>query len=101
MVADISVDLPWIRKQPEKFEEIANAIRNQLGPSEDATELLERAADGFELTDSLPKMMDRWEELNDLLCERLQDVGDRFRQCADRYDDNENSAIDLLRKLLD
>jgi hypothetical protein len=100
MVADISVDLQWVRRQPEKCDEIAKAIRNQLSTAEDATDALKTAAEGFELIDSLPQMMERWEDLNDLLFERLQDAGERFYQCADRFDENETNAIDLLRNLL-
>ncbi|GDY33307.1 hypothetical protein [Gandjariella thermophila] len=97
--ANVSVTTDWLRKRADDCDDCANAIGQQLGPASDACETIRQAAPGWEFVNSLPDMRTRWEELNNLLRERLGDGAKKFRACADQYDHNESAISTLLHAI--
>ncbi|QOV35168.1 hypothetical protein IM697_34620 [Streptomyces ferrugineus] len=60
--------------------------------AEDANSDLARAADGWNFVSSLDELQGRWEALNQLVVQRLDQAAANFRLSTDAYDANETRA---------
>lgn len=70
----------------------AAAIRKLPGPADDAVDSLRRAASGWGFLGSLDEMTERWETLNKLLRDELEEVAEDIRFCVNDYDGRSNVA---------
>lgn len=86
---DLGVTSSFLRKRADDCETASEIIRKTRGVAEDASTGLARAADGWDFVSSLDELKGRWEALNKLVTNRLDQAADNFRLSADAYDANE------------
>jgi hypothetical protein len=86
---DVGVTSSFLRGRADHCETASEIIRKTLGVAEDASAGLARAADGWEFVSSLDELQGRWEALNNVVVQRLDQAAANFRISADAYDANE------------
>ncbi|MDI9835115.1 hypothetical protein [Streptomyces sp. KAU_LT] len=86
---DVGVTSSFLRRRASDCETASEIIRKTKGVAEDANADLARAADGWQFTSSLDELQGRWEALNNVVVQRLDQAATNFRLSADAYDDNE------------
>ncbi|WP_420035846.1 hypothetical protein ACN2WE_29605 [Streptomyces sp. cg28] len=93
----MGVSSSFLRKRAEECETASGLVRTTLGAAADAGEDLARAADGWAFVGSAGELQDRWEALNKMVRQRLDQAAINFRLSADAYDENEvNTAAQFL-----
>ncbi|MCI2424164.1 hypothetical protein MOQ72_42900 [Saccharopolyspora sp. K220] len=98
-MTDISVIPQELRDWAKDCGAVATRIEQQLKPAESACEDMRNALDGWAIADGVSDLRDRWEELNELLRDELDEAADSFEKSADQYDDDENRIIEWFRHL--
>ena len=86
---DLGVTSSFLRRRADDCETASAIVRKTRGVAEDARTGLARAAHGWKFVDSLDELEDRWEALNKLVVQRLDQAAENFRLSANAYDANE------------
>lgn len=86
---DAGVTSSFLRRRADDCETASEIIRKTRGVAEDANSDLARAAGGWQFTSSLDELEGRWEALNNVVVQRLDQAAANFRLSADAYDANE------------
>jgi hypothetical protein len=81
----------WLRGRADDSEDAATAAKETVGPSQDAFKDLAWSADGWEFVKSIDEMQSRWEDLNQLIRDRLAEAARNFRLSADAYTETETA----------
>ncbi|GAA4848683.1 type VII secretion target [Saccharopolyspora rosea] len=94
--ADLSVKPQQLRTWADHCEETSEVLEQQKDVVGEEWDAVRDAASGWGFVDSISEMQSRWEDLADLLVDRLSEVTDAFRECADDYEGTEKSIIEQL-----
>ncbi|WP_329119586.1 hypothetical protein [Streptomyces sp. NBC_01465] len=94
---DLWVDPNWLRERAADCDEVADALARLIGPAQDAAKGLGWSAKGWSFSDSIDEMQGRWQDINQLIRDRLHHGADNFRTCADAYDDLETTNAAYFR----
>lgn len=95
----VKADTSWMRARADECTGTASAVQRLLGPADDAQAGLKRAAADWAFLGSLDEMKGRWEDLNSLLREELEDAAENIRFCASSHDGNENIITEIWHDL--
>jgi len=93
----IIFDPQWMRQRAADCETGKNAVKGLLKPADDTVGKLKKAANGWTFLGSLDQMMKRWEDLNKLLQDELNDSANKIKECAAHHGHGES----LLEKVAD
>ena len=96
---EIIFDAPWMRQRAADCDAGKNTIKGLLSPADGTVGKLKSAAPGWTFIDSLDDMMKRWEDLNKLLQDELDDSANKIRECADHHGKGESFLEKAFDKL--
>lgn len=94
---NIIFDETWMRQRASDCRSTADGVRTLLGPADEAVGLIKRAANAWGFLSSLDEMRQRWEDLNKLLHDELNDSADKIDECAGNHGRHE----DAIQKIID
>lgn len=89
---DIGVTPSWLRRRADACDETALAVNALRGAADDTFDPLARAAPGWAFAGSVDDMQARWDDLADLLHQRLTQGAENFRLSADAYTKTDTAA---------
>ncbi|NLU68674.1 hypothetical protein [Streptomyces sp. HNM0574] len=95
----MEADTRWMRNAADDCDATANGIRKLLTEADDAVETLNRAAAGFDLLGGQVELSRRFELLNKLLRDELEEAAENIRFCASKHDGNENFVTETWHAL--
>jgi hypothetical protein len=95
-MAEMIFDETWMQQRADDCRGTSNGTRGLLGPADGTVDKIKATASGWGFLGSLDKMMDRWEDLNKLLREELEDSAEKIDECAG----NHGRSEDTLHKII-
>lgn len=91
----MKADTDWMRRCAGEMDATATTIKRQLSTGDEALANLRAAAGGWTFLESLGQLEERWENLNKLLREELEEAGENIRFNASKHDGNENVITEM------
>lgn len=95
----MEADTAWMRRSADELDATASAIQRQLATGDEGLASLRSAASGWTFLESLGQLEERWEELNKLLREELEQAAENIRFNASKHDGNENWVTETWHDL--
>ncbi|MEU8568777.1 hypothetical protein AB0C51_10495 [Streptomyces pathocidini] len=86
----VKADTAWMRSAAGELDATASAIKRHLATADEGLTKLRSAAQGWTFLESLGQLEERWEELNSLLRDELEQAAENIRFNASKHDGNEN-----------
>lgn len=86
----MKADTAWMRSAADEMDSTASAIKRQLATGDAGLASLRSAARGWTFLESLGQLEERWEDLNKLLRDELEQAAENIRFNAGKHDGNEN-----------
>ncbi|TDD06917.1 hypothetical protein E1181_11535 [Saccharopolyspora terrae] len=98
-MSDLTVTPADLRGWSGDCTDVANRIKSQLEPADSACADVRKALDDWDIADGVSGLQQRWEALNELLRDELDDAAEAFEESADQYDDDELRIVEWFRHL--
>lgn len=95
----MKADTDWMRRCAGEMDTTATAVKRQLATADQGVAGLRAAARGWTFLASLGQLEERWETLNKLLRDELEDAGENIRFNASKHDGNENIITETWHNL--
>ncbi|WP_420035857.1 hypothetical protein ACN2WE_29660 [Streptomyces sp. cg28] len=92
-------DTDWMRRRADDIDAVARQVKKQLGVADEAQTALRSGAAGWSFLGGLGQLEDRWEDLNKVLRDELEEAAENIRFNASEYGGNENVLTELWHDL--
>lgn len=91
----MEADTKWLQQCAGDVDSTAAAVKRQLSTADDGLASVRTAASGWTFLDSLGQLEERWEDLNKLLRDELEQAAENIRFNASKHDGNENWLTEM------